>query len=292
MEECKEALMEMMENEAGTDDDMEEVKEEEEEEVDDDDQNSDKDDVNEECAADKEKYCDATFDMRGNKHTLCAYCGVDAVKCKSVYDRVIEDQEDRQKLVDLHNRYRRHVAKGLEKRGGGQPVAVNMNELIWDEDLARVAQRWADQCIDGHDRSRLIDGHKAFPYVGQNVAYVITSSSAPHDGGGRNYEKMVASWYNEVADFPKSKVSSFDLKSPSGRPIGHYTALVWAETSKVGCGYIRRSTTGSPATAVKETLVCNYAAGGNIIDRPVYQTGTKAGSSCQFGHNDGLCRNE
>ena len=25
---------------------------------------------------------------------------------------------------------------------------------VWDDELAMVAQRWADQCMPGHDRSR------------------------------------------------------------------------------------------------------------------------------------------
>ena len=27
-------------------------------------------------------------------------------------------------------------------------------ELVWDEELAVVAQRWADQCMPGHDHRR------------------------------------------------------------------------------------------------------------------------------------------
>ena len=277
MEECTNNLMEMMENEAATDNDMEEVIE----------NNQQKD----ECKADKEKYCDSAYDKDGNKHTLCAYCGIDTTKCKTIEERIVDDKDDQQKLVDLHNNFRRIVAKGLEKRGGGQPIAVNMNELIWDDDLAYVAQRWADQCSDGHDRSRLIDGHTEFPFVGQNVAYIITTSSG-QSKTNRNYDKLVKAWYDEVVDFPKSSVSAFNSKSPSGRPIGHYTALVWGETTKVGCGYMVHSDRNNGLTTRKETLVCNYAAGGNVIDHPVYKTGKKVGSECQFGHNDGLCRPE
>ena len=33
----------------------------------------------------------------------------------------------------------------------GQPAATNMKEMVWDEELAVIAQRWADQCMPGHD---------------------------------------------------------------------------------------------------------------------------------------------
>ena len=36
----------------------------------------------------------------------------------------------------------------------GQPAAVNLRELVWDDELAEVAQRWADQCMPGHDHDR------------------------------------------------------------------------------------------------------------------------------------------
>lgn len=48
------------------------------------------------------------------------------------------------------------MALGKEKRGlpGPQPSAANMNALIWDDNLAEVAQRWADQCTFQHDLCR------------------------------------------------------------------------------------------------------------------------------------------
>ena len=61
--------------------------------------------------------------------------------------------------VSMHNKLRAAVARGDERRGsgsggggGGQPEAANMMMLQWDEELAMVAQRWADQCTFGHDQ--------------------------------------------------------------------------------------------------------------------------------------------
>jgi hypothetical protein len=49
--------------------------------------------------------------------------------------------------VDKHNELRRKVAKGLELRGangsGPQPAASEMYQLVWDQDLARMSQRFA-----------------------------------------------------------------------------------------------------------------------------------------------------
>ena len=39
--------------------------------------------------------------------------------------------------------------------GGRQPSASDMFELKWNNELAKVAQRWADQCTWHHDAERV-----------------------------------------------------------------------------------------------------------------------------------------
>lgn len=56
------------------------------------------------------------------------------------------------------------IAKGEEP---GQPPAADMMEVVWDEEMEEIAQRWTDQCAFGHDSTRgLLDG----TYCGQNAA--------------------------------------------------------------------------------------------------------------------------
>ena len=45
-------------------------------------------------------------------------------------------QREKQEALDEHNRLRSLVAGG----GTAQPPAADMRELVWDEELARVAQ--------------------------------------------------------------------------------------------------------------------------------------------------------
>ncbi len=51
------------------------------------------------------------------------------------------------------------VATGKESRGsnGAQPAASDMNLLVWDEEVALGAQKWADQCQFGHDDERDVE---------------------------------------------------------------------------------------------------------------------------------------
>ena len=58
---------------------------------------------------------------------------------------------EKQTILQEHNRARQMLALG---KVAGQPAAMNMREMVWDEELARIAQRWADQCMPGHDHRR------------------------------------------------------------------------------------------------------------------------------------------
>ena len=64
----------------------------------------------------------------------------------------------KQALVDKHNELRRKVARG-EETNGAQPAASNMKKLVWNEELAVIAQRWADQCQFDHDTGKLPHHH-------------------------------------------------------------------------------------------------------------------------------------
>merc|ERR1711981_1465725 len=97
----------------------------------------------------------------------------------------------------------------------------------------------------------------------------------------------VQSWYNEVTDFDNSAVGSFFSKGGghTGK-VGHYTQVVWADVSKIGCGYIYRV----DGKYYMETVICNYCKGGNMGSEPIYKTGASA-SACPTDHpnvNDGL----
>ena len=61
-----------------------------------------------------------------------------------VTGRVIRDPETIETILRLHNEIRSKIARGR----CGQPIAGCMRPLQWDPELARVAQKWADQCVN------------------------------------------------------------------------------------------------------------------------------------------------
>ncbi|GFG39137.1 hypothetical protein Cfor_06445, partial [Coptotermes formosanus] len=139
-------------------------------------------------------------------HTMCKYptTGYGANCLTPVYSGVTS-AADKQAALDAHNNVRKKIAKGQETRGtsGPQPTAANMRKLVWDEELATVAQRWANQCTFQHDTCRSV----ARFYVGQNLYISYTKGVTP--SGQQNWTVAVQAWYDEVKDFNKNNVSPF-----------------------------------------------------------------------------------
>ncbi|XP_039264931.2 uncharacterized protein LOC120340676 [Styela clava] len=135
---------------------------------------------------------------------------------------------DPQKFEDecfhAHNAYRKaHGVGPLEK----------------DPDLTKEAQHWAEQLtkigkLEHSDK----DG------LGENIAY----------RSGRPFNGFIISkmWYDEVDDY------SFSMnKSANGRPVGHFTQIVWKNTEKAGFGV-------STAPNGRIYACGNYTSQGNV----------------------------
>ena len=128
-----------------------------------------------------------------------------------------------QALLRKHNDLRRRLAHGQVSR---QPAAANMRKLRWSNELASIAQRWADQCNFGHDSSRdRLDRSN----VGQNAWSRGSTMMQSCDNivlGG------VDSWFSENSMFNSRNIQPFRFQNN----YGHYTQVAWADTSEVGCG--------------------------------------------------------
>lgn len=78
--------------------------------------------------------------------------------------------------------------------------------------------------------------------------------------------ESINSWYSEVKDFDNRFVSKFEFYY---KPMtGHYTQLVWADTTHVGCGMVQYKNSNFYITL----FACNYSPGGNVGDVSVYPT--------------------
>jgi len=210
------------------------------------------------------------------EHTLKKYPGLDKSRCGTVYVKGCT-QRDKQTIVRLTNQARAWVAAGKQSP---QPPAADMIEVRYDEGLAKVAQRWAEQCNFGHDENR---GTATFPDAGQNTYEQSDSKKKLYF----QWNKAVESWFKEVKQFSPSGVDSYSFSSVTG----HYTQLVWGNTSAIGCGCINYKSPQGGSTPYKRYYVCNYGPQGNIEKKPVYIKG-RAGSKCKKGPGQirGLCK--
>ncbi|XP_039619257.1 cysteine-rich secretory protein LCCL domain-containing 2 [Polypterus senegalus] len=177
---------------------------------------------------------------------------------------------DREEIVNLHNKL----------RGNVHPSSSNMEYMVWDEELERSATEWAHQCIWEHGPKDLLMS------IGQNLAV--------HWGRYRTPAYHVQAWYDEVKDYTYPMPHECNPWCPehcSGPMCTHYTQIVWATTSKVGCAVhaCNRMNVWGEIWENAIYLVCNYSPKGNWIGEAPYQSGRPC-SQCppSFG---GGCKN-
>jgi hypothetical protein len=67
---------------------------------------------------------------------------------------------------------------------------------------------------------------------------------------------MVGYWIAEKTDYKPGPIPAVS-KSGDFERVGHYTQLIWRNTSRVGCAL---------ASGTREdVLVCRYSEGGNVV---------------------------
>ncbi|XP_013411767.1 cysteine-rich venom protein latisemin isoform X2 [Lingula anatina] len=159
-------------------------------------------------------------------------------------------------IVRKHNELRKATADDHE--------ASNMMKMYWDEEIAEVAQGWADNCHYDHEPGELrrVPGKYS---VGQNLGK-----------GYKSWEAVIQAWYDEIKDFTYG-----DEDMDFGK-VGHYTQLVWAASSRIGCGFANCGEAG-------KIYVCDYGPAGNVggFSKP-YKQG-KACSACSNHCSNSLC---
>ncbi|XP_063843649.1 uncharacterized protein LOC135090578 isoform X2 [Scylla paramamosain] len=223
-------------------------------------------------------YCKFT-----SEHTACKFSGR-GPRCGPQVRGSGVSSEDAAVIVALHNELRSKVARGEETRGapGPQPSGANMRALAWDEELATVAQRHADQCVFEHEcpDCRRVDRFG----VGQNLFISFQSNLDLRI----QWSRAILSWFDEVADFPNTSIHPYQFSQATG----HYTQMLWWDTALIGCGFTMFLEDGW----WKKLYTCNYGPAGNIIFSQMYLLGAPcsacpAGTSCSLQY-PGLCEGD
>jgi hypothetical protein len=145
---------------------------------------------------------------------------------------------EQQQILDAHNKYR---------------AEVNVTPLKWSDALAAQAQ----ECADYNAAEFLPEGrqkHCPKPETGQNIAQATSNQKL-------NLSQIVDLWGAEKKYFINGQ---FPSVSSTGSPeaVGHYTQLIWYNTTEVGCA--------SVSAGGNDMLICDYSAKGNIYGMWVY----------------------
>ncbi|KAF5304589.1 hypothetical protein FQA39_LY09640 [Lamprigera yunnana] len=215
-------------------------------------------------------------------HTVCLRKGCEPSPVCENFEMIGMDDVARQLVLDLHNDYRNQLALGKDTRGGNS-MAADMRALSYHKELEFVAQCYANACreMGAHDKCRITE---QFDPVGQNL-FILTASKTFDFTNLKWIKNGVKDWYNEITDVDAPVIDKYE-KRPN--KIGHFTQVVWAKTTHIGCG---RVTYGHGLKRTL-TLYCNYGIGGNVLGDKVYVRGKPCSQCWSNKCNDkykGLC---
>jgi uncharacterized protein YkwD len=127
--------------------------------------------------------------------------------------------------------------------------------VTWDAVLADSAYNYLSQCESGdgnlvdHNANRTKDyaALGGSDYIGENIYASSASSVSPADA--------VSSWMGEASKYVPGDITS----------AGHYTQVVWRDSLRIGCAIVN-----CPSVRFHNTVLCDYAPGGNISGQLPY----------------------
>lgn len=134
-----------------------------------------------------------------------------------------------QEMLQAHNQWRQQT---------------NIPPLTWSDDLAQYAQNWANHLAS--DNFKLY--HRPNNPYGENLTWAAHQRLSP--------TQVVNMWGDEIKDY------NYNTNQCSA-VCGHYTQLVWENTTEVGCARVH--------SGHQELWVCNYNPPGNYRGQKPYR---------------------
>ncbi len=145
-------------------------------------------------------------------------------------------QSEKDAIVATHNKYR-------------DETGIKTPALTWDDTLVAGAQTWADSLAQGTPWGHSPQAQDPNGTLGENIAKTTGKAVATD---------LVNSWGGEKKNFTPGLMPRVQITpgTTEDKVVGHYTQVIWNDTTKVGCGMASDGTT--------TYLVCRYSPKGNI----------------------------
>jgi uncharacterized protein YkwD len=150
-----------------------------------------------------------------------------------------------------------NIAESILAEHNKERALVGVPPLTWNDKLAADAQAWADHLSTTGEFAHSPSFAAGKGEYGEAIAGLSnTTDSGIIDGQMRWAAEKDNPGYHGEPFYP-------DPKFTNGAP-GHYTQMVWRNTTEVGCAT-------APAGALPfPVLVCRYNPSGNFYGQPAY----------------------
>ncbi|MCG3172919.1 MAG: hypothetical protein GMKNLPBB_01091 [Myxococcota bacterium] len=152
---------------------------------------------------------------------------------------------EQQEWIDAHNAARRDRPN--------PPANPPLGPLRWSKDMEAKALAWGRECKWKHNPNTM---SPAGVQSGENL-YAGTQRVTP--------TRVVTLWAEEVKDYDYHA-----LKCRAGAQCGHYTQVVWRDTTEVGCVMVECPNGLEGFRSGRWYAVCNYAPPGNYVGEKPY----------------------
>ncbi|CAG2253503.1 unnamed protein product [Mytilus edulis] len=170
----------------------------------------------------------------------------------------------------MHNRIRGEVSPAAS------PPLPN---LEWDDQLASKAEQWAQGCDFLTIKTnqvlsvQLVKTLQLIKFVTScDKIYCVFNIKDPIHGGIKHWESEKSHWTYGNSDTGCTRGSCGHYTQVcTGGSCGHYTQIIWAATTKIGCGVYTcsqfSSSDGGDMSGFDgyKYLVCNYYQAGNYL---------------------------
>ena len=129
-------------------------------------------------------------------------------------------------------------------------AALKITPLTWSDTLAADAAVWAKHLAETGAWAHADEGIRKG--AGENLWEGTAGAFTP--------EEMVGGWTNEKRYYQYGPFPDGGMNG--GQPIGHYTQMIWRNTTEVGCALA--------SGGGKDVLVCRYTPMGNVVGQAPY----------------------